>query len=254
MTQEKANKKTISIFILALFLLLVLTFAGYKSLAYFTDRAEFEQQTATGGVDIELDTSQISLNADVFTPGGSRDITYTIKNLGSLAVDLRENIYIKSSVPLIENNGSATFEIYRRSEVEKDVAGNWSPIDGFSYLGYRELSGDSQTLHYYLDGDNVLNGYGLTDNGREIDDFANKSSPDGSVVVNEDGNEMTRDYVLVFNKTADNRYQGAEVQLIITVEAKQRRMSHGLNPNIDGWAPIQTEVFEIGAPAVPAYE
>lgn len=246
--KKESNKNSKKKIIITLVLLLAVVTAGL-SFAYFTDRAEFTTAISTGNLSIALDTTGVvtgdAEGKNIIVPGDSRVVSFDVSNLGNLSTDIKETLYITSSVPMTLT-GQSEFEIYKASDVENVAGEGFKPKDGAEPLQVKNIAVDGLTATYSVP-DYILNGKGATDADRQIEASALASDVAGDIVVTPDGTSVTKNYVFIFKGDAPNDFLSATANLKLTVEAKQHRGTEGVD-----WATIQTETFDFGGvSAVP---
>lgn len=192
--------------------------------AYFTDREEVNVSVTTGSVDLAVDAAW--QDAELFKPGDGADLHYTVANHGNIAIDVREKIVIKSTVPMAEDN-QAEFEVYDAKDLVVDETGAYVPVEGATPItdGVDRVFSNDQTVITY-----------------SLDEYALNGDGEGAEVV-EDIMDTTkaRDYVLVFDVAATNDFQDAGVTVELLAEAKQHS-----NTDADTWKVIETETVTIG--------
>ena len=199
--------------------------------AYFTDRIgkDASVKTATTtittdpGTDHEDDLTAkwTAVNAAAkanFNPGDKVDLSYTLANTGELAVDVRETFVITSSKAMKDN--APQFRLF--SSITKDAAG---ATDGGNVV-VTEKKIDA--THYMY----TITAYSL--NGSD------------ETVSGTTATSVDKEYYLVFDKTADNSFQGATCTIDYLVEAKQH--SDGAND----WTTAATGNLTLGGQAIKA--
>lgn len=183
------------------------------SLAYFTDRISKDASFSTiggGGVVIDpdpddpdpedpekkLSTKWANVNAEAlanFNPGDKVDLSYKLANTGELAVDVRETFVITSSKAM--KDGAPQFRLF--STVSQDAAG--ANVGGNVVVTEKKID----ATHYMY----TITAYSLNGSAETVTGVTATS--------------MDKTYYLVFDKTADNGFQGATCTIDYLVEAKQ---------------------------------
>lgn len=210
------------------------------SLAYFTDRISKDASFSTigGGVVIDpdpdpdnpdpdpdpnkLSTKWANVNAEAlanFNPGDKVDLSYKLANTGELAVDVRETFVITSSKAM--KDGAPQFRLF--STVSQDDAG--ANVGDNVVVTEKKID----ATHYMY----TITAYSL--NGSD------------ETVTGVTATSMDKAYYLVFDKTADNTFQGATCTIDYLVEAKQ----HSDGGNAD-WVTAATGSLKLGGQTVSA--
>lgn len=248
--------------ILALCLALCLVIG---SLAYFTDRVEVAASADSGNVQIES-TAFAGANADNIlvdrdgnnnlNPGDVRDLTFTVSNEGSKAVDIRHTIKLTATdsadqaLALTAIDGQAEFDIYKAGDVTYTakagyvLAANAKPVFSSDSVvdtlgSSRTLDGNTITYHF---ADTTLLGKDGVDNAERVEtaDLTADSDVEGFIDVNDTKDAVTYKYVLVFRDTSLNKFMNSGIQIDMVVEAKQH-----YNTN-DSWAKVAVQSFTSG--------
>lgn len=205
------------------------------SLAFFTDRATKNSSFSTTTVSIstdpddpdhpeykdDLNAKWLAVNPKVktnFNPGDKVDLSYKLASTGELAVDVRETFVITSSKAMKDN--APQFRLF--SSITKDAAG---ATDGGNVV-VTEKKIDA--THYMY----TITAYSL--NGSD------------ETVSGTTATSVDKEYYLVFDKTADNSFQGATCTIDYLVEAKQH--SDGAND----WTTAATGNLTLGGQAIKA--
>lgn len=216
--------------LLALAMMLVLLVG---SLAYFTDRISKDASfsTISNGVVIDpdpdvpgkdLSAKWANANAEAlanFNPGDKVDLSYKLANTGELAVDVRETFVIASSKEMKDN--APQFRLF--STVSQDAAG--ANVGGNVVVTEKKID----STHYKY----TITAYSL--NGSD------------ETVTGVTATSMDKVYYLVFDKTADNTFQGATCTIDYLVEVKQ----HSAGGDAD-WVTAATGDLTLGGQAVKA--
>lgn len=208
------------------------------SLAFLTDRISGDASFSTikGGVIItpdpdpddptpdpdKLSTKWANVNAEAlanFNPGDKLDLSYTLANIGELAVDVRETFVITSSEPM--KDGAPQFRLF--STFSEDDAG--ANVGGNVVVKEDKID----ATHYKY----TITSYSL--NGS------------AETVTGVTATYMDKAYYLVFDKTADNGFQGATCTVDYLVEAKQ----HSDGGDAD-WTTAATGSLTLGGQTVKA--
>lgn len=151
-----------------------------------------------------------------FNPGDQVNLSYTLKNDSTVAIDTRETIVIDSTVPM--TYGSEEFDLFIATS-EKTITGNTSCFTGTTAPAY-------ETRELIRDGSNNITGIKY-------------------VIKNEGiaaGASVQKDYFVVFNKLASNKFQGAVCNINYLVEAQQE--------NGGDWTVVKTENITLGSQTV----
>lgn len=203
------------------------------SLAYFTDRITTKATISTIGADITTDPDDPTYKDDLtakwlafnaapkanFNPGDKVDLSYKLANTGELAVDVRETFVITSSKAM--KDGAPQFRLF--STVSQDAAG--ANVGGNMVVTEKKID----ATHYMY----TITAYSL--NGSD------------ETVTGVTATSMDKAYYLVFDKTADNSFQGATCTIDYLVEAKQ----HSDGGNAD-WVTAATGSLNLGGQTVSA--
>lgn len=209
------------------------------SLAYFTDRISKGASFSTinkGGVIVtpdpdpddptpdpdKLSTKWANVNAQAlsnFNPGDKVDLSYKLANTGELAVDVRETFVITSSKAM--KDGAPQFRLF--STVTQDAAK--ANVGGNVVVTEKKID----STHYMY----TITAYSL--NGSD------------ETVTGVNATSMDKSYYLVFDRTADNAFQGATCTIDYLVEAKQ----HSDGGNAD-WVTAATGSLTLGGQTVKA--
>lgn len=210
------------------------------SLAYFTDRISKDASFSTIGSGVVIDpdpdpdnpdpdpdpnklsTKWANVNAEAlanFNPGDKVDLSYKLANTGELAVDVRETFVITSSKAM--KDGAPQFRLF--STVSQDAAG--ANVGGNVVVTEKKID----ATHYMY----TITAYSL--NGSD------------ETVTGVTATSMDKAYYLVFDKTADNTFQGATCTIDYLVEAKQ----HSDGGNAD-WVTAATGSLNLGGQTVSA--
>ena len=212
------------------------------SFALFTDRAQSHAEMTAGTLDLTLTQSWVTDNAavaDEYGPGDILNLDYTLENTGSLSTDIRERFVITGDKAI-----DGSFDIYAASDVKQDAATHlWAPNAGATPIAVRSV--DTYTADKNHDG--TMETYytisyevpELTVDGSEETGDATASTT-GSTIS---GAKKTGDYVLLFNKDAENSVQGTN----LTVEYIAQGLQHR-NTGDNTWADAKviTEKLTIG--------
>lgn len=210
------------------------------SLAYFTDRISKDASfsTISGGVVIDpdpdpdnpdpdpdpnkLSTKWANVNAQAlsnFNPGDKVDLSYKLANTGELAVDVRETFVITSSKAM--KDGAPQFRLF--STFSEDDAG--ANVGGNVVVKEDKID----STHYKY----TITSYSLNGSAETVTGVTATS--------------MDKAYYLVFDKTADNGFQGATCTVDYLVEAKQ----HSDGGDAD-WTTAATGSLTLGGQTVKA--
>lgn len=212
------------------------------SLAYFTDRiskdASFSTIGSGSGVvidpdpddpdpdpdhpDNKLSTKWATVNAKAlanFNPGDKLDLSYKLANTGELAVDVRETFVITSSKAM--KDGAPQFRLF--STVSQDDAG--ANVGGDVVVTEKKID----AAHYMY----TITAYSLNGSDEKLSGVTATS--------------MDKAYYLVFDKTADNSFQGATCTVDYLVEAKQ----HSDGGDAD-WVTAATGNLTLGGQTISA--
>jgi len=212
------------------------------SFALFTDRAQSHAEMTAGTLDLTLTQSWVSDNAEIadeYGPGDILKLDYTLENTGSLSTDIRETFVITGD-KVVDGN----FDIYAFEDVEQNAATHlWAPKSGAQPISVR--STDSYTAD--KDGNGTVETYytisydipELTVDGTDETGDATSSTA-GSTIA---GDTKTGEYVLLFNKDAENGVQGTNLTLEYIAQGLQHR-----NTGDNTWtdAKVITESLTIG--------
>lgn len=214
---------------------MILTLA-VGSLAYFTDRADTSATATAGTVGITLDAATLEASMkdadgkDIFNPGDSRVVNYSLTNTGNKSIDVKETIILTSSVAMDKAAAQAEYELYKASDVEEVAGKGWAPKDGAEPLAVRSISDDGTQIVYNVP-QYTLNGSAtFADEEREIEDGIDTDTNAGN-------------YVLVFKGASDNSFQDSTVTLEILAEAKQHRNTSAFDAD---WSELQGETITFG--------
>lgn len=188
------------------------------SLALLTDRIESNVTATAGTLELGFTGIQTSKTTE-FKPSEGITLDFTLSNVGSKSADVLEVLVLSSDKAMTEGADPAEFEIYSASDVTLSNEGVATVKDSATPLSVRSMSSDKKQITYSLP-QFTLNGTG---NGAETEEGISKTSKDSS-------------YVLVFNKTAGNTYQGVTLTLYYEAQAKQHR-----NTNDDTWSIVKSE-------------
>lgn len=207
------------------------------SLAYFTDRISKDASFSTikGGVIVtpdpdpddptpdpdKLSTKWANVNAQAlsnFNPGDKVDLSYKLANTGELAVDVRETFVITSSKAM--KDGAPQFRLF--SSVTPDAAG---ANDGENVV---VTENKIDATHYMY----TITAYSLNGSDETVSGVTATS--------------VDKEYYLVFDKTADNSFQGATCTIDYLVEAKQH------SDGADDWTTAATGSLTLGGQTVKA--
>lgn len=209
------------------------------SLAYFTDRVSGDASfsTVSNGVDIvpdpdtpdpdpdhpenKLSTKWANVNAEAlanFNPGDKVDLSYELANVGQLAVDVRETFVITSSKAM--KDGAPQFRLF--SSFTKDTAG--ANVGGNVVVKEDKID----STHYKY----TITSYSLNGSAETVTGVTATS--------------MDKAYYLVFDKTADNGFQGATCTVDYLVEAKQH------SDDAADWTTAATGSLTLGGQTVKA--
>ena len=149
-----------------------------------------------------------------FNPGDKMTLSYILVNSGDTAMDIRETFVITSGETL-----SATPEFRLFNTISKDAAG---ATDGEAVVADESRIDDT---HYKY----VVPTYTLSSTSETVD-----SNP----------TQLGREYYLVFNKLADNDFQGVTCTIDYVVEAKQHT-----DPDT-AWKDVATGTLTIGGQTI----
>lgn len=212
------------------------------SFALFTDRAQSHAEMTAGTLDLTLTQSWVADNAavaDEYAPGDILALDYTLENTGSLSTDIRETFVITG-----DKTVDGIFDIYAAEDVEQDAATHlWAPKSGAKPISVRstdtytaDKNSDGTVETYYTISYEVPE---LTVDGSDETGDATASTA-GSTIA---GAKKTGDYVLLFNKNAENTVQGTNLTLEYIAQGLQHR-----NTGDDTWADAKviTESLTIG--------
>lgn len=226
------------------------------SLAYFTDRVETDAQVTAGTVGIiESDTWAENLkdgpqSLNNVNPGDSRSLLFSVENTGNKAVDIRHSIQLSvvdaAGNPKALSMGTDVaaeemlqFDIFKKSDVvtmSKD-SGNagyvlkdgaqpifsTDSVDGTTQMGAkRDISQIANGVVTYYFADTILDGVGENaETGYGAAEHVETSLAATDAKLNENKNNVTYDYVLIFRDTTLNDFQGCTIHVDMEVEAKQ---------------------------------
>lgn len=207
------------------------------SLAFFTDRATKNASFSTTTVSITPDPDEdpkdpehpenkltdkwAAINATalaIFNPGDKVDLSYKLANTGELAVDVRETFVITSSKAM--KDGAPQFRLF--SSVTPDAAG---ANDGENVV---VTENKIDATHYMY----TITAYSLNGSDETVSGVTATS--------------VDKEYYLVFDKTADNSFQGATCTIDYLVEAKQH------SDGADDWTTAATGSLTLGGQTVKA--
>lgn len=202
-------------------LALVLAFATVAALAvgtfaFFTDRVQANATATAGTLELSLTTPTLS-KATGLKPGTGCKVDFTLSNLGNKSADVKEVLVLRS--PVAMTAGAEEFDLYLASDVTLAADGKVTVKDGKSPVAARAVATDGKSITYTIP-EFILNGTG---DGKEEES--------GAV-----GIAKTSSYVLVFQPTAGNDFQGISVTLDYLAQAKQHR-----NTNVATWADVAKE-------------
>lgn len=196
-------------------LALVLAIATVAALAvgtfaFFTDRVQAKAEAKAGTLELAL--SQVTLSKSTgLKPGTGCKVDFTLSNLGNKSADVKEVLILRS--PKAMNTTTPEFDLYLASDVTLDAEGKATVKTGATPVAVRAVATDGKSITYTID-EFILNGTGATAVG------ISKASS----------------YVLVFNSTAGNDFQGITVTLDYLAQAKQHR-----NTNAATWETVLTD-------------
>jgi predicted ribosomally synthesized peptide with SipW-like signal peptide len=202
-------------------LALVLAIATVAALAvgtfaFFTDRVQAKAEAKAGTLELAL--SQVTLSKSTgLKPGTGCKVDFTLSNLGNKSADVKEVLVLRS--PVAMTAGAEEFDLYLASDVTLAADGKVTVKDGKSPVPARAVATDGKSITYTIP-EFILNGTG---DGKEEES--------GAV-----GIAKTSSYVLVFQPTAGNDFQGISVTLDYLAQAKQHR-----NTNAATWADVAKE-------------
>lgn len=208
------------------------------SLAYFTDRVADDATFSTASVSItpdpddpipdpdhpenKLTAKWLAVNAEAlsnFNPGDKVDLSYKLANTGELAVDVRETFVITSSKAM--KDGAPQFRLF--SNVTSDAAD--ANVGGNVIVTEKKID----ATHYMY----TITAYSLNGSDETVSGVTATS--------------VDKAYYLVFDKTADNTFQGATCTIDYLVEAKQ----HSDGGDAD-WVTAATGNLTLGGQSVKA--
>lgn len=219
----RMSKKTLSGILVAA---LAVTMA-VGTLAYFSDRATTSatMKTVTNGIEVTPDAGGAttypdpdsgdpvgptdpdyltakwaSINATAlanYNPGDKIDLSYTLKNTGDLAIDVRERFVVTSSVAMTDS--APEFRLFTSANADTNGAYTGSGVVG------TEIK-KSTTKYTY-----------------EVSSYTLSSASES--ITGSTATSAAKNYFLVFNKAAENAFQGATVTIEYVVEAKQHSSS-----------------------------
>lgn len=245
--------------------------------AYFTDRVEHKATGTSGNVQIESTAFAGANDANVLVdrdgkdnlnPGDVRDLTFTVSNMGNKAVDIRHTIKLTATdgkgaaLALTEEkaegeeHGQAEFDIYLKDDVDYTPAAgyviknNAKPI--FSTSTYDAQGNgvkrvvDANTITYYFGTTTLLGKEGAANSERVENAALAASESAKNIVIGENDDTVTYQYVLVYRNTSLNKFMNSGVQIDMVVEAKQH-----YNTNND-WTTVAVQEFTAGNLAINA--
>lgn len=202
----------------------VLLLALGAAFAYFTDRVETHATVSTGEnpVDITINPEQsgtlseqwAAKNAEAlanFNPGDKLDLGFDLKNTGSTPVDVRESFLLTSSKELTQS--SPEYRLFL--DAVQDAAGAWAGTD---VVSVEQI--DAHTIKY------------------SIAPYVISSE---SEAIGNNPVEVAKTYNLVFDKAAQNAFQGTTCTVDFLLEAKQHTED---GPN-GGWDLVESATVEI---------
>lgn len=140
------------------------------------------------------------------------DLSYKLANTGELALDVRETFIITSSKPM---SATPEFRLFNGATQDADTK---------AYTGNGVVVTEtkiSDTVYKYTVASYVLSGSEET--------------------IGSNAKSVDKTYQLVFDKTAGNAFQDADVEVSLLAEAKQHR-----NTNSDTWATVSSESVTFG--------
>ena len=214
------------------FLALVLAMATVAALAvgtfaFFTDRVQANATAKAGTLELALSNVELS-KATGLKPGTGCKVDFTLSNKGNKSADVKEVLVLRS--PTAMTAGAEEFDLYLASDVTLTADGKATIKDNASPVAVRKVSTDRKSITYTIP-EFILNGTG---DGKEEES--------GAV-----GIAKTSSYVLVFQPTAGNDFQGISVTLDYLAQAKQHR-----NTNADTWTTITKESISFAGGNVDA--
>lgn len=240
--------------------------------AYFTDRVSLGATGKSGNVQIESTGFAGASAANVLVdrdgndnlnPGDVRDLTFTVSNEGSKAVDLRHTIKLAATdstgaaLALTEEAGQAEFDIYLKDDVSYTPAAGYVITAGakpvFSTSTYDDASGngvkrvvDANTITYYFGTTTLLGKEGVANAERVENAALTASDSEKNIVIGANDDSVTYEYVLVYRNTSLNKFMNSGVKIDMVVEAKQH-----YNTNND-WTTVAAQSFTAGNLTVDA--
>lgn len=183
--------------------------------AFFTDRVQAKAEAKAGTLELAL--SQVTLSKSTgLKPGTGCKVDFTLSNLGNKSADVKEVLILRS--PKAMNTTTPEFDLYMASDVTLDADGKATIKANATPVAVRDVADNGLSITYTIP-EFILNGTG---NGKEEES--------GAV-----GTSKASSYVLVFNSTAGNDFQGISVTLDYLAQAKQHR-----NTNAATWETLMT--------------
>lgn len=187
--------------------------------AFFTDRIQAQATATAGTLELALTDIQTGTNTKM-KPGAGCTVDFTLSNLGNKSADVKEVLVLRS--PVAMTAGAEEFDLYLASDVTLAADGKVTVKAGKSPVAARAVSTDRKSITYTIP-EFILNGTG----GDEAETEPNVTS-----------NAKSSAYVLVFNGTADNAFQGITVTLDYMAQAKQHR-----NTDSNTWTTVMSETI-----------
>ena len=182
------------------------------TLAVFTDRFTAQTSVTAGTLDITLTEKWQDDNASLngtFRPGTALTLNYTLVNEGNMAAYVREQFVITSNKPF---SAAPEFDLYAKADatVEDSVVKALTTANALTAeTGSYTKDGTTYYTLTYSVKDGCLSQFIL--NGTA----ANGQKPTGGV------DSYSGAYYLVFNTTANNDFQEAEISVDYIVQALQ---------------------------------
>lgn len=213
-------------------LALVLAMATVAALAvgtfaFFTDRVQAKATAKAGTLELALSNVELS-KATGLKPGTGCKVDFTLSNKGNKSADVKEVLVLRS--PTAMTAGAEEFDLYLASDVTLAADGKATINANASPVAVRKVADNGLSITYTIP-EFILNGTG---DGKEEES--------GAV-----GTAKTSSYVLVFQPTAGNDFQGISVTLDYLAQAKQHR-----NTNADTWTTITKESISFAGGNVDA--
>ena len=186
------------------------------SFALFTDREAIEANANTAKFQVLVDRVDVDMNVEQLLPGDKLDLHYTVENDSTVKADIRQTLALRVvDAGSMEHNekfvgfdllnaGQSEFDIYLASDVHQDEFGAYVANDGATPLQVKEIV-DANTIKYTIDSSTY-----------EVDQITD------------------HDFVILFNKSADNSWKSVCLDAEVVVEAKQT------TNNADDWSEVQT--------------